>query len=126
MIKLTVAKNSLWKSCHKNSICKRLLTCNIYSINLQVDWKVTLLANVFLINSQLTFTCSKSTIEALEKSVKYVQSHNKNTKTTSFEQMNASWVCQSATFWQFVSKILVRKVLSWLLWIGFTFYWLCC
>ena len=27
-----------------------------------------------LINTQLTFTCSKSTIETLEKVVKYVQS----------------------------------------------------
>ena len=41
-----------------------------------------------------------------------------------FEQVNASWVCQFVTFWQFVSKILVRKVLKWLLWSAFTLYWL--
>ena len=29
---------------------------------------------MFKANSQLTFTCSKSTIETLEKDVKYVQS----------------------------------------------------
>ena len=33
--------------------------------------------------TQLTFTCSKSPIEALEKGVKYVQSYKKNTRTTS-------------------------------------------
>ena len=38
-----------------------------------MDRKVTLLTNVFS-NAQLTFTCSKSTIETLEKGVKYVQS----------------------------------------------------
>ena len=35
-------------------------------------------------NTQLTFTCSKSTIETLEKGVKYVQLfNNKNTGMTS-------------------------------------------
>ena len=52
--------------------------------------------------------------------------NNKNTKTTSFEQVNPSCVCQFVTFLQFVSKILVWKVLSWLLWSGFTLYWICC
>ena len=34
------------------------------------------------------FTCSKSTIETLEKGVKYVQVNNENTRTTS---MTSSW-----------------------------------
>ena len=57
--------------------------------------KVTLLTNVFSINTQLTFTCLKPTLETLEKGVKYVQSNNKNTKTpfssvsvVDFEQVN--------------------------------------
>ena len=34
--------------------------------------------------TQLTFTCSKSTIETLEKGVEYVQKgNNENTRTTS-------------------------------------------
>ena len=33
--------------------------------------------------SQLTPTCSKSTIEILEKGVKYVKINDKNTRTTS-------------------------------------------
>ena len=44
--------------------------------------------------SQLTFTCSKSTIETLEKSVKYVQSFNKvflGVSIVDFEQINVSW-----------------------------------
>ena len=32
--------------------------------------------------TQLTFTCSNSTIETLKSCVKYVQSNNKNTRTT--------------------------------------------
>ena len=123
----------------------------------QVDHKITLLTNVFSINAQLKFTCSKSTTKTLEKGMKHVQVNHpfpirqhkveekfrvftivdKNTKTMSltwfwclyrrlwtcftlfsrvtvvgFEQVNGSWVCQFATFWQIVSKILVRKVLS--------------
>ena len=35
--------------------------------------------------TQLTFTCSKSTVETLEKGVKYVQINTKNTRTTSFD-----------------------------------------
>ena len=42
-----------------------------------------------------------------------------------FEQVNTSWVCKFVTFWQIVSKILVRKVLSWLLWSSFTLYLYC-
>ena len=37
-------ETSLWKSCHKNSLCKRLLICK------NVNCKVTPLANVFSIN----------------------------------------------------------------------------
>ena len=39
-------------------------------------------------DTQLTLTCSKSTIEALEKGVKYVQVNNKNTRMTS---MTSFW-----------------------------------
>ena len=42
----------------------------------------------YVSSSLLTFPCSKSTIETLEKSVKYVQSNNKNTRTTS---MTSFW-----------------------------------
>ena len=35
------------------------------------------------INSQSAITCSKLTIETLEQGVKYVQSNNKDTRTTS-------------------------------------------
>ena len=50
-------------------------TPNIVTFTLLiVDHKVTLLTNFFSINAQLKFTCSKSTIETLEKGVKYVQS----------------------------------------------------
>ena len=67
--------------------------------------------DITTISSQLTFTCSKSIIETLEKGVKYVQSNNKNTRLRSdvfvvnlkhislfsivpifdFEQLNVSW-----------------------------------
>ena len=39
--------------------------------------------DITTISSQLTFTCSKSIIETLEKGVKYVQSNNKNTRLRS-------------------------------------------
>ena len=136
-----------------------------------MDRKVTLLTNIFSINAQLTFTCSKSTLEApkkvwnmfkvshpfpirqlkVDKKFRVFIIVYKNTKTVSFtsfwcfyrrlwkcftlfssasvidfEQVNASWLCQFVTFWQIVSKILVRKVLSWLIWSDFTLYWLCC
>ena len=39
--------------------------------------------------TQLTFTCSKSTIETLEKDVKYVR--NKNAITTSIMSMTSFW-----------------------------------
>ena len=47
-----------------------------------------------LLDTQSTFTCSKLTREALEQGVKYVQSYNKDTRTTplAFEQVNADWV----------------------------------
>ena len=35
------------------------------------------------ISTQLTFSCSKSIIETLQKSVKYVQAYHKDTRTTS-------------------------------------------
>ena len=46
--------------------------------------------NIYFIYFQLTFTCSKSTIETLEKGVKYA--NNKSTTMTSPEQR---------TFWCF-------------------------
>ena len=56
--------------------------------------------------TQLTFTCSKSTIETLEKSMKYVRSRSgvfivnfvhiftpfSNVSIVNFEQVNVSWV----------------------------------
>ena len=75
---------------------------------------------LLIATSQLTFTCSKSTIETLEKCVKYVQSQqNKKTEQRhwrrsgvsvtfelftpsygvsiiDFEQVNVSWVINSS------------------------------
>ena len=56
--------------------------------------------------TQLILTCSKLTIETMEKGVKYVQSLNKNTREyftpfssvfiVDFEQVNVSWVTNFA------------------------------
>ena len=46
--------------------------------------------------SQLTFTCSKSTIETRENNVKYVQ--NKNTRTTSLTSFWWRHWCRSGVF----------------------------
>ena len=48
-------------------------------------------------DTQLTFTCSKSAIERLEKGVKYVQNYNIlhiffAVSIVDFEQGNVSWV----------------------------------
>ena len=46
-------------------------------------------AVIFIQTSHLTFTCSKSTIETLEKGVKYGRSYNENVRTTSL--MTSFW-----------------------------------
>ena len=48
------------------------------SVMLHYVWRIMKIEN-----TQLAFTCSKSTIEALEKGVKYIQINNKHTRTMS-------------------------------------------
>ena len=65
----------------------------IDTISFDIEWKKNMVHTFWTIKmkmndseikiTQQTFTCSNSTIETLEKSVKYVQINNKNTRTTS-------------------------------------------
>ena len=75
---------------------EQVFVCRVWSYS---DWKIQL--NLVVLDfkkylySQLTFTCLKSTIETLEKGVKYVKSqehHNKAIDSRVFEKVNVSWV----------------------------------
>ena len=83
-----------------------------------------------IIQVALTFTCSKSTIETLEKDMKYVQSWQNNTRATPLTSfwclnisqtlfwcfhcwlwpMNADW--EPVTFLKFASTLSPQKIVS--------------
>ena len=80
--------------------------------------------------SQLTFTCSKSTIETLEKGVKYVQINHKDIKTTSMTSFWClyCWLLTYFTPFSSVSIVDFEQVnVSWnTLKISLTFFRLIC
>ena len=65
-----------------------------------MDWYLPLYSFWEKVLAQLTFTCSKLTIETLEKGVKYIQINNKNTKTMSL----TSFWCFYCKLWTYFSS----------------------
>ena len=73
-----------------NNSCATWIFCNLTGFNVSlklkqgVKWEPTQFEGLYILQrlTQPIFTCSKLTIQTLKRSVKYVQSYNKDTRTT--------------------------------------------